>query len=132
MAQHKSQSGSKVAAGLGIAALAAAAAGAYFLYGTDAGKQKRKQIKSWSLKMKADVLDRMEKMKDWSEEAYNMVIDNVTEKYKNAKNIDPKEVTAIANDLKRHWKSITRQIQVGKTPTRKASPKRKSAPKKAE
>ncbi len=47
-----------MATGFGLAALAAAAAGAIFLYGTDAGKKRRAQIKSWSLRMKGDILDR--------------------------------------------------------------------------
>lgn len=127
MAQ-KHTSGGKVAAGVGLAALAAAAAGAIFLYGTEAGKKQRKNIKSWSLRMKGDVIDRMEKMKEWSEESYAQVVDAVTEKYKNVKNVDPRELTAIAADLKRHWKNITRQVQGGtkKPAAKKAAPKKKT------
>ncbi len=55
MEKKQSNNTGKVMAGVGIAALAAAAAGAVFLYGTDAGKKKRKEIKGWSLRMKADV-----------------------------------------------------------------------------
>jgi hypothetical protein len=127
MAHHKS-SGSKVA-GMGLAALAAAAAGAYFLYGTDAGKKRRQQIKSWSLKMRADVLDRMEKMREWSEEAYNAAIDTVSEKYKGIKSIDPSELAVLVAELKRHWKHIKQQVEQGQkktAPRRKAPAKKKS------
>ncbi len=121
----------KVMAGVGIAAMAAAAAGAIFLYGTDAGKKKRKDIKAWSLRMKADVMDKMEQMKDWSEESYSSIVDNVTEKYKGMKNIDIGELALIAKDLKNHWKAIKRHIDTGGKTTKK-SPARKKAPKKAE
>jgi hypothetical protein len=101
----------KVLMGAGLTALAAATAGAVFLYGTEAGKKKRKQITSWSLKMKADVLDKMENMKDWSEDAYYALVEAVGDKYKNVKNIDPAEVALLVTDLKRHWKTIHRQVQ---------------------
>jgi hypothetical protein len=128
MAQNNT-SGRNLAAGVGLAALSAAAAGAVFLYGTDAGKKRRKQIKSWSLRMQGDVIDRMEKMKDWSEDAYHKVVNEVSDKYKKVKNVDPIELTAVAADLKRHWKNITKQVQGSKRPARKAPAKKKASPK---
>lgn len=107
----KSISGVKVAAGVGagLAALAAATAGAYFLYGKDGAKNKKK-IKSWMLKAKGEVLDQIEKMKDVSEEAYTGAIDKVSQKYKAVKNIDPAELDQMIKELKGHWKSIKKQI----------------------
>lgn len=121
--EKKSQKGmsaqNKVMMGAGLAALGAAAAGAIFLYGTDAGKKKRKQISSWSLKMKADVMDKMGTMKDWSEEAYMMVVDNVADKYKTLKNVDAAEVALLVADLKRHWKAIKRHVDTSTAPKKK-------------
>ncbi len=118
----------KVMMGAGIAALAAATAGAIFLYGTDAGKKSRKNIKSWSLKMKADVMDKMEGMKDWSEEAYGTVVDQVAEKYAKVKKIDPLEVAGLVRELRAHWKNIHRQVSGGgKKKTARRAPK-KAAP----
>lgn len=95
--------------GMGVATLAAAAAGAYFLYGKD-GAKNRKKIRSWSLKMKADVMDQIEKLKDVTEESYSMVIDQVAEKYSKVKNIDLSELDALKADLKKHWKNIKRDV----------------------
>jgi hypothetical protein len=115
----------KVMMGAGIAALGAAAAGAIFLYGTDAGKKKRKEIKSWSLKMKADVMERMEGMKEWSEQEYANIVDAVAKKYEGVKSIDPIEIAALVRDLKSHWKMIKRHTEGGtKKKTRKAAPKK--------
>jgi hypothetical protein len=111
MEKKKMNTSQKVAAGVGIAALAAAAAGAVFLYGTDAGKKKRKAIKGWTLRMKADVMDKMEKMKDVSEVAYHDVVDAVAKKYQQAKAIDPIELAALVRDMKNHWKGIKRQVE---------------------
>ncbi len=90
---------SKVAAGVGMAALAAAA-GAIFFYGTDAGKKHRKEISSWMIRMKADIMDKMAEMKDWSEVSYADVVDAVASKYKVLKNIDTTELAALTSDLK--------------------------------
>lgn len=71
--------------GLKILATAAAiAAGGYFLYGKDAAKN-RKRVKGWMLKVKGEVLDEIEKLKEIDEERYHKIVDNVVGKYKMAK-----------------------------------------------
>ncbi len=117
---------SKVMMGAGIAATMAAAAGAIFLYGTDAGKKKRKEIKSWTLKMKADVMDKMATMKEWSEQEYAGVVDSVAKKYEGIKNVDPVEIAALVRDLKSHWKTIQRHTQGGTKKKSKPAAKKKA------
>jgi hypothetical protein len=114
----------KVMIGAGLTALGAAAAGAVFLYGTEAGKKRRKQVRSWMLNMRADVLDEMERMKDWSEQAYSSAIDNVAKRYKNLKNVDPVEIAALVRDLKGHWRTIKRQTEGGGTRKKKPTTKK--------
>lgn len=105
--------------GLGVAALAAAAAGAYFLYGKD-GAKNRKKIHGWTLKMKGEVLERMEQLKEVSEEVYAKVIDEVGDKYRKLQNVDMSELDATVKDLKRHWKNIKRDVL---TPKKKVKAK---------
>jgi L-lysine 2,3-aminomutase len=129
MAQ-KSNTGEKiVAAGAGLATLAAAAAGAFFLYGTKEGAKRRKQIRGWAIKMKGEVVEKMEQMKDVTEEKYREAVDGVAKRYQNVKSIDPTEVSAMVADLKNHWKNIKRQIEGGSK--KKSVKKRPSAKKKA-
>jgi hypothetical protein len=126
MTQKSNGMGNKMMIGAGIAALAAAA-GAVFLYGTDAGKKKRTQIKGWMLKLKGEVLEQLETMQDWSEAAYHTAVDTVAEKYKQVKNVDPVEWAAIVGTLKNQWKLIQRQVQGGskkKSSAKKASSKK--------
>ena len=113
---------SNIAVGAGLAAVAAFAAAGYFLYGKD-GAKNRKKIRSWMLKAKAEVLEGVEKMKDVTEEQYNMVVDKVGAKYKNIKNIDPAEIEMMIRELRGHWKNIKRSITV--------APKKKVAKKAA-
>ncbi len=117
----KVTTGEKVAIGAGIAAIAAAAAAGYFLYGKD-GAKNRKKVKGWMLKAKGEVLEGVEKLKDVTEEEYAMILDKVGAKYKAVKNIDPAEVEAMVKELRGHWKNIKKSV----TP----APKKKVAKKK--
>ena len=106
-----SNSSHKVSMIVGITALAAAAAGAYYLYGSDKSAKNRKQVKSWMLKMKADVMDRIEKVKDLSKQAYESTIDEVSKKYSQVKSVDQKELMQLAKRMKSHWKEIEGDIK---------------------
>jgi len=96
--------------GFAIAALAAAtAAGVYFLYGSDTAKKNRKQIKSWMLKAKGEVLEKMEKARELKKADYEKMVDSVTGKYKKLKSTNTKEVEDLARDLKKHWSQISKE-----------------------
>ncbi|MCX6763697.1 MAG: hypothetical protein NTZ97_03115 [Candidatus Moranbacteria bacterium] len=100
----------KLGIGAGLAAVAVAAAGIYFLYGTKKGAKTRKQIRGWMLKAKGEILEKMENMKDLSEEAYDKIIDEVSAKYKVVKSIDKKDLEQFAKELKSHWKDIKKEM----------------------
>lgn len=96
--------------GLGIAAAAAATAAAgYFLYGKD-GAKNRKKIKSWGLKAKAEVLEKIENSKHMTKELYDEAVEEVARKYRAIKSVDPKEIEQIAKELKGHWRSIVKHV----------------------
>jgi ElaB/YqjD/DUF883 family membrane-anchored ribosome-binding protein len=107
----KEAGGHKMALGVGIAAAVAAAAGAYFLYGSAKGPARRKAIKTWSIKMKAEVMEEVEKMQDISEEVYHSAIDKVSKKYADMKGIDVKELETTVKQLKGHWKDIKKEAE---------------------
>jgi hypothetical protein len=113
----------KVVAELGIVALAAAAAGALFLYGTDAGQKRRQQARSWMLRMKADVMEKMEKMNEWNEGAYNAIVDAAGARYASLKNIDVQEVTGLISDLKKQWHTIKRTVGTARPASKGSSTK---------
>lgn len=126
MANNKDNVGAKVAAGVGM--LAAVAAGAYFLYGTKEGANRRVKIRGWVLRAKGEVLEKMENLKELNEDTYNNLVHSVLKKYEGLKNIDKAEVEALVTDLKKHWRNIKRHLDdSGKT---KPKAKRISSPKK--
>ena len=115
----------KKAVGLGIAALAAAAAGAYYLYGSDKAARNRRKVKSWMLRMKAEVMDKIEDAKDLTKDGYDKVIDSVSEKYRALKDVDEEEVSELADRMRSHWNDLEDDLKemagVAKKQVKKAS-----------
>ncbi len=109
MAQKKTMS-TKMEVALGVGALAALSAGAYFLYGTKEGAKRRVKIKGWMLKAKGEVLEKLETLKDVNEETYNNVVQGVLKKYTGLKNVEQAEVDALFRDIRSHWKNIKKHI----------------------
>ena len=116
--------GSKEVIGVSIAALAAAAAGAYYLYGSKEGKAHRRTVKSWMLKAKAEVMDEIENMKEVNEGTYKQAIAKVAKKYKDVKGMDRAELAALVATLHGHWKDIKGEIKKAGAKTIKSASSR--------
>ncbi|MFA5830839.1 MAG: hypothetical protein WC878_03355 [Candidatus Paceibacterota bacterium] len=108
-----------------VAGAIAGMAGAYFLYGQGQQSVKnRKKIKSWMLKAKGEALEKLEKVKSLDEESYHKIMDGIAEKYGKVKDVDPEEVKALVQDLKKHWKNMMKDMQPKKK--KKPAPKAKA------
>ncbi|MBI5221094.1 MAG: YtxH domain-containing protein [Candidatus Liptonbacteria bacterium] len=106
----KVSSKAKVAAGLGVGlAVATAVVGAYFLHGKK-GAKTRRQVKSWMLKARAEVMDQIEQAKSFNQRNYNQAIQAVAAKYSQLKNIDPREVDLLVKELRGHWRRISKHV----------------------
>lgn len=106
--------------GAGLAGLAATA---YFLMESK-GKKEQIQVKSWAIKMKGDIIEKLESARNISEPVYHEIIDAVAAKYEKELKSSPKEIIELAQDLKKHWRTISRSIQAEKI----NSPKEASKP----
>jgi hypothetical protein len=119
-----------IAAAAGFA-LAAAAAGAYFLYGKDAPKRRAK-VRGWMLKAKGEILEQIEKLSELDQETYYALVDAVSSKYSALKSVEAAEVAALVRELRSGWSSIKRQVASPKKAAKKAVKKvAKKAAKKA-
>jgi hypothetical protein len=101
--------------GMGVAALTAAA---YVLFGPE-GKKNRKMIRSWGVKMKAEIIEKFEKTKEITEPIYHQIIDNAQAKYAKIKNVDQNELALMVAELKKHWKDLAKNKKVAKKSTPK-------------
>lgn len=103
--------GSVVAIGAGVAALAAAS---YYFFGPE-GQKHRKTAKGWMLKMKAEVVEKMEKAKEMSQSMYDTIVDSVAKKYAKYP-----EAAMMVDMLKKQWKGISSSAAPKKTAKKKA------------
>ena len=97
----------KVVLGVGVAAAAAVAlAGAYFLYGKD-GVKNRKKVKGWMLKAKGEVLEKLEQLERVTPKVYEDVVAGVMSRYKKLKSVDAKDLENLSRELKASWKHVS-------------------------
>lgn len=97
-------------AGLAIASIAALA-GAYYLYGSKNATKNRKAAKSWMLKMKGEVLEKIERARSLEAADYEKIVDTVSAKYAKMKSVNNAELSGLAKDLKKHWKEINKETK---------------------
>jgi hypothetical protein len=101
--------GKVIAIGAGVVA---AAALSYYFFGPE-GKKNQKKLKGWMVKMKGEVLEKIESAKEMSEHAYHTIVDTVASQY--AKSDSVAEVKAFAENLKKQWKGIAKTATAKKT-----------------
>ncbi len=118
----KNTTNKNIAVAAGITGLfASALLGAHFLFNTEKGKKSLKHVKSWAFKMKGELLEKIEKVKDVDEETYHKIVDELTTKYQKIKGMTVEEVGELTKELKANWKKIkneakkTNLLQSGKT-----------------
>jgi gas vesicle protein len=99
--------------GAGVAALGAAA---FVLFGPE-GKQNRKAIKGWSVKMKGEIIEKFEQAKELTEPVYHQIIDSAQAKYAKVKSVDQEELNRVVSEMKKHWKAIKKEA-MGKKPAK--------------
>jgi len=94
-------------------------AGGYFLYGPQ-GKDNRKQIKSWMIKARGDMLAEIEKMKEVTKENYDASVDKISAKYSKLKDVGEKDIDMLRKDLKKYWNQIQSDVKkINSTPKKK-------------
>lgn len=120
----------KIAVGAGITALAAAAAAGTYFFAGKRGKENRAKVSKWADTAKKDVVKQLKGMKDVTKSSYNSAVDAVVAQYTKAKKVNPKELIALASELKGHWDNIAGEVS---KVAKKVAPKKaaKAAPKQA-
>ncbi len=117
--------GKMIAMGAGVAALAVAS---YFLLGPS-GKTNQKKIKSWMVKMKGGIGEKLENLQEVSEPIYQKIIDGAAKAYATAQSVDKSELAAYVKNLKEDWQHIAKSAKKVKKSVKATSPKKKSSKK---
>lgn len=98
--------GKVIAVGAGVAALSAAA---YVLFGPK-GKENRNKISGWAIKMKGEIIEKLEEAKEITEPIYNKIVDEVSTRYASS-GISKDQVHAVVGELRKHWKSMMKDAK---------------------
>ena len=97
-----------ISAGIGLAAVAAA--GAYFLYG-ERGAKNRERISGWALKMKGEVLEKVEELKTIDRDSYSKLVDEIAARYAKLEKVSASELRRLTVELKNSWSQISKQLK---------------------
>lgn len=120
----------KVGVAVGLTTAVVAAAGTYFLYGSKSAAKNRKAVKSWMLKAKAEILEKLEEAKEMTQEDYEHLVNTVATVYSELKTASRADIKAFKDEMKDQWRSIERVAKPKKKPaTKKATPAKKAVKK---
>lgn len=108
---NKKQKKLAVGVGVGLTALAAATAAGTYFFGGKKGAKNRAKVSKWADDAKKDVVKQLKGLEKVTKTTYAEAVDAVVAKYKQAKKIDPKELLAVAGELKGHWDAIAAEVE---------------------
>lgn len=130
--KNKKDINHNIAIAAGITGLfASALLAAHFLFNTEKGKKSLKHLKSWSFKMKGELLEKIEKIKNIDETTYHNIVDELSAKYQKIKGMTVEEVSEISKELKSNWKKIkdeAKKTQLLQSPTKKSATTKPAKP----
>lgn len=93
---------------MAIGGVAATVAGAYYLYGSREGQAVRKNMSAFAVKMKGEMLQGLEKLKEVSEPKYKELVKKVEEKYKKA--AETAEVKKVVGEISGVWNKMKKEV----------------------
>lgn len=110
MANKKSDisNAQKLGIGVGLTTAAVAAVGAYFLYGSKDASKNRKQVKSWALKAKGEVLSVLEKAEKITEGEFKQLVDGVVASYAKVEKVSKKELDEFKKEMGENWNGLVK------------------------
>lgn len=97
-----------IGTGVGLAALAAI--GAYFIAGKK-GAGNRELIRGWMLKMKGEVLEKVEDLKHLDKEDYYKIVDEAAARYERLERVGAEELKRLTQDLKGAWEHLSKELK---------------------
>lgn len=74
------------------------------------GKLRRKTGK-WAYDMRKEVMNRVQKTKDITQEKYNQIIDEIRPRYEAMKDTGSREMEELIDELKSHWQNISQEAK---------------------
>lgn len=114
MRHEHNDSGKRFALGFFAGALAAAATMGYLFFGSKHKYRNRAVVDRWVTDAKAEILEKMERAGEMSEEQYRRIVDEVTKRYGKLKEIGSERAEEAAEYLKDQWEDMRGKVQRAK------------------
>ena len=92
------------------ASVAALAAASYYFFGPE-GKKNQKKMKGWMIKIKGEIVDKMEDAQDMTESAYHAIVDAVSSAYQKNSKVAASDVADYVAILKKQWRGISGSLK---------------------
>jgi hypothetical protein len=130
------ESTKKTAAALGAAgATMAAAAGAYYLYGSEKASAHRRKVGAWMRRAEREIVHEAKRLKSaaYTDANIKRVINEVAKRYEVAKELDPKDVKEFVSAVQKSWQDAGKVVKsrvADKFAPKKTAAKKKPAAKK--
>jgi peptidyl-tRNA hydrolase len=105
-----------VAVGIGAVAVAGALA---YLFTGKRGEKNKAIVKKWVEMAKKEILAKVKKAKNLTQEGYAELIDKALSKYEGLKEVTPAELKELKQELKAHWAVISKQVVAKKKEAKK-------------
>ena len=98
----------KLGIGVGLTAAAVAAAGAYFLYGSKSAPKNRRQVRSWALKAKGEVLAALEKADKMTAGEFDNLVSGVMDAYAKVEKVSKAELSDFKKEMGENWSGLVK------------------------
>lgn len=107
----------------------AAAAGAYYLYGSEKASAHRRTVGAWMRRAEREIVHEAKRLKSaaYSDQNIRRVINQVAKRYEAARELDPHDVKQFVAAVQKSWTNAGRvvknRVEATMTPKRKATKK---------
>lgn len=105
-----------VAVGIGAVAVAGALT---YLFTGKRGEKNKAIVKKWVEMAKKEILAKVKKAKNLTQEGYAELIDKALSKYEGLKDVTPAELKELKQELKAYWAVISKQVVAKKKEAKK-------------
>lgn len=95
------------------AATMAAAAGAYYLYGSKDAAKNRRAVSTWMRRAEREIVHEAKKLKNaaFTEDNYRRVISGVAQRYQQLQNVDPADVQKFVSAVQKSWRQAGEAVK---------------------
>lgn len=91
-------------------ALVAVALAGYFFFGSKNAKKNKQKVEGWVTKARAEVLEKVKRVKKISRDKYEEIVDAISDKYAKIKEVGQEKADDLKQELKDRWTEVEKEV----------------------